>query len=106
MMELSNQQKMLSREQQVEMQQEMMKLMKDAVQMQKAGQAKAAAAEPRSTGSAAREELDLRKSWHLPAFHVYRESGRFGRDRSGRRDFGRSGNRRRWPYYYGSNENV
>lgn len=93
MMELSNQQKMLSREQQVEMQQEMMKLMKEAVQMQKAGQAKAAAAEPRSTGSAAREELDLR-------------SGRFGRDRSGRRDFGRSGNRRRWPYYYGSNENV
>jgi hypothetical protein len=47
MMELSKQQKMLSREQQVEMQQEMMKLMKEAVQMQKAGQAKAAAAEPR-----------------------------------------------------------
>jgi Domain of unknown function (DUF1877) len=68
MMELSKQQKMLSREQQVEMQQEMMKLMKEAVQMQKAGQAKAAAAEPRSTGSAAREELDLHKSWHCLHF--------------------------------------
>jgi hypothetical protein len=64
MMELSKQQEMLSREQQVEMQQEMMKLMKEDVQMQKAGQAKAAAAEPRSTGSAAREEFDLHKSWH------------------------------------------
>jgi hypothetical protein len=32
--------------------------------MQKAVRAKAAAAEPRSTGSAAREEFDLHKSWH------------------------------------------
>jgi len=68
MMELSKQQKVLSREQQVEMQQEMMKLMKEAVQMQKAGPAKAAAAEPLSTGSAAREELDLHKSWHCLHF--------------------------------------
>ncbi len=68
MMELSKQQKVLSREQQVEMQQEMMKLMKEAVQMQKAGPAKSAAAEPLSIGSAAREELDLHKSWHCLHF--------------------------------------
>jgi hypothetical protein len=68
MMELSKQQKMLSREQQVEMQQEMMKLMKEAVHIQKAGLAKAAAAEPQLTGSAAREELDLHKSWHCLHF--------------------------------------
>jgi len=68
MMELSKQQKALSREQQVEMQQEMLKLMKEAVQMQKAGLAKAAAPEPQSTGRAAREELDLHKSWHCLHF--------------------------------------
>jgi hypothetical protein len=67
MIELRQQQKVLSREEQAEVQQEMMKLMKQAVQMQKEGLAKAPSAESLSAGAAS-EELDLHKSWHCLHF--------------------------------------
>jgi len=67
MLELRQQQKVLSREEQAEIQQEMMKLMKQAVQMQK-GLAKVPPGGPQSAGRAASEELDLHKSWHCLHF--------------------------------------
>jgi hypothetical protein len=68
MIELRQQQKVLSREEQAEVQQEMMKLMKQAVQMQKEGLAKMPSAESLSAGRAASQELDLHKSWHCLHF--------------------------------------
>ena len=67
MIELRQQQKVLSREEQAEVQQEMMKLMKQAVQMQKE-LTKISSCEPQSAGRAASEELDLHKSWHCLHF--------------------------------------
>jgi len=67
MIELRQQQKVLSREEQAEVQQEMMKLMKQAVQMQKEGLPKMPSAESLSAGAAS-EELDLHKSWHCLHF--------------------------------------
>jgi Domain of unknown function (DUF1877) len=55
------------REEQAEVQQEMMKLMKQAVQMQK-GLAKVPPGGPQSAGRAASEELGLHKSWHCLHF--------------------------------------
>ena len=66
--ELRQQQKVLSREEQAEVQQEMMKLMKQAVQMQKEGLTKMPSAESLSAGIAANRELDLHKSWHCLHF--------------------------------------
>jgi hypothetical protein len=68
MLELRQQQKVLSREEQAEIQQEMMKLMKQAVQMQKAGLTKTSSGEPQSAGRAVSDELDLHKSWHCLHF--------------------------------------
>jgi Domain of unknown function (DUF1877) len=68
MIELRQQQKVLSREEQAEVQQEMLKLMKQAVQMQKEGLEKITWKEPQSTGRIASEELDLHKSWHCLHF--------------------------------------
>jgi isopenicillin N synthase-like dioxygenase len=67
MIELRQQQKALSREEQAEVQQEMMKLMKQALQMQKE-LTKISSSEPQSAGRAASEELDLHKSWHCLHF--------------------------------------
>jgi hypothetical protein len=64
MLELGQQQKVLSREEQAEVQQEMMK---QAVQMQK-GLAKVPPGGSQSAGRAASEELDLHKSWHCLHF--------------------------------------
>jgi hypothetical protein len=68
MMEFSKQQRMLSREEQAEAQQEMMKLMKQAVQMQKEGLGKLSAGAKEATGKPANAELDLHKSWHCLHF--------------------------------------
>jgi hypothetical protein len=68
MIELRQQQKVLSREEQAEAQQEIMKLMKQAVQMHKEGLTKIPSGEPQSAGRAATEELDLHKSWHCLHF--------------------------------------
>ncbi len=68
MIELRQQQKVPSREEQAEIQQEMMKLMKQAVQMQKGGLTKITSGGPQSAGRAASEELDPHKSWHCLHF--------------------------------------
>jgi hypothetical protein len=68
MIELRQQQKVLSREEQAEAQQGMLKLMKQAVRMQKEGLAKIYSGEPQSAGRAATQELDLHKSWRCLHF--------------------------------------
>ena len=68
MMELSKQQRAFSREEQLEAQQEMMKLMKQAVQQQKEGLGKIPAGAKEANEKAADEQLDLHKSWHCLHF--------------------------------------
>jgi len=68
MLELRQQQKVLSREEQAELQQETMKLMKQAVQTHKEGLGKVSAGGLQSAGTPAVVELDLHKSWHCLHF--------------------------------------
>ena len=68
MLELRQQQKMPSREEQLEMQQEMMKLMKQAVQTRKEGLGKVSLGTKEAPAKPANEELDLHKSWHCLHF--------------------------------------
>jgi Domain of unknown function (DUF1877) len=68
MIELRQQHQVLSREEQAEVQQEMMKLMKQAVQMQKQGLAKMSSPESLPAGRSENQELDLHKSWHCLHF--------------------------------------
>jgi len=67
MLEFRQQQKVLSREEQAEVQQEMMKL-KQAVQTDKEGLGKVSAGGLQSAGTPAVVELDLHKSWHCLHF--------------------------------------
>jgi Domain of unknown function (DUF1877) len=68
MLELRQQQKVPSREEQLEMQQEMMMLMKQAVQMRKEGLGKISLGAKEAPAKPANEELDLHKSWHCLHF--------------------------------------
>ena len=68
MMELSKQQKTITREDQLAAQQEMMKLMKQAVQQQKEGLGKIPSGTTEADQKNATEQLDLHKSWHCLHF--------------------------------------